>query len=265
MKVKDTFPYFSAKTPILVTEGVGKVLFDGDRNEMPEELEELDATRFEFLFHERKFWVSVIIPSQPGINYAVLPDSIQGYGWGVIPFIAEKEETETTAEKKQSPAEAEENPYKQNCGDCAKFDECKAQGQTDENETFPETGGCEAFERKESKQGKKNDHCDTCLFYGEDGICVVHKEKIARPYKKSCPAYLPSAVQLDLDEKLFQLKARRAYVNNYSFDTTVPCKDCVYCNPRTKKCFNNYQKPETWDGEDGDYYCGHGVERSKSE
>lgn len=59
MKVKDTFPYFSAKTPILVTEGVGKVLFDGDRNEMPEELEELTATRFEFLFHERKFWVSV--------------------------------------------------------------------------------------------------------------------------------------------------------------------------------------------------------------
>ena len=59
MKVADTFPYFAAKTPILVTEGVGKVLFDGDRNEMPEELEELTAARFEFLFHERKFLVAV--------------------------------------------------------------------------------------------------------------------------------------------------------------------------------------------------------------
>ena len=59
MKVADTFAYFSAKTPILVTEGVNKILFDGDRNEMPEELEELTATRFECLFDERKFWVAV--------------------------------------------------------------------------------------------------------------------------------------------------------------------------------------------------------------
>lgn len=59
MKVKDTFAYCSAKVPMLVTEGVGKVLFNGDRSEMPEELEELTATRFEFLFHERRFWVAV--------------------------------------------------------------------------------------------------------------------------------------------------------------------------------------------------------------
>ena len=59
MKVKDTFPYFSAKTPILVTEGVGKVLFDGDRNEMPENIKNRPATMAIFLFHERKFWVSV--------------------------------------------------------------------------------------------------------------------------------------------------------------------------------------------------------------
>lgn len=90
MKVADTFPYFSAKTPILVTEGVGKVLFDGDRNEMPEELEELDATRCEFLFNERKFWVAVEAQKR-------------------------KEETDTTAEKKQI-------PYAQNCGNCAFFD-----------------------------------------------------------------------------------------------------------------------------------------------
>ena len=90
MKVADTFPYFSAKTPILVTEGVGNVLFDGDRNEMSEELEELTATRCEFLFHERKFWVAVEAQKS-------------------------KEETETTAE-------AEENPYKRNCGNCAFFD-----------------------------------------------------------------------------------------------------------------------------------------------
>ena len=153
-------------------------------------------------------------------------------------------------------------PSQSRCGDCAKFDECKEQVQTDENDTFHETGGCEAFERKESKQNKEP-HCDTCLFYGGDGICVVQKEKITRPYKKSCPVYLPSSAQLDLEEKLFQLNARRAYMYNYSFDTTVPCKNCVYCNPRTKKCFINFPKPKTWDGEDGDYYCGHGVERSK--
>ena len=90
MKVADTFPYFSAKTPILVTEGVNKILFDGDRNEMPEELEELTATRFEFLFHERKFWVAVEAQKS-------------------------KEETKTTAE-------AGENPYAQNCGNCAFLD-----------------------------------------------------------------------------------------------------------------------------------------------
>lgn len=90
MKVADTFPYFSAKTPILVTEGVGKVLFDGDRNEMTEELEELTATRCEFLFNERKFWVAVEAQKS-------------------------KEETDTTVEKK-------EIPYAQNCGICAFFD-----------------------------------------------------------------------------------------------------------------------------------------------
>lgn len=122
MKVADTLSYCSAKTPILVTEGIGKVLFDGDRNEMPEELEELDATRFEFLFRERKFWVSVIIPAQPGVNYADLSDSIQVVdAFGTIPFISKKEKTETNAEIKQSPAEVEENPYYENCGNCAFF------------------------------------------------------------------------------------------------------------------------------------------------
>ena len=90
MKVADTFAYCSAKVPMLVTEGVGKVLFDGDRNEMPEEIEELTATRFEFLFHERKFWVAVEAQKS-------------------------KEETKTTAEKK-------ETQYAQNCGNCAFFD-----------------------------------------------------------------------------------------------------------------------------------------------
>lgn len=92
MKVKDTFAYSSAKVPILVTEGVGKVLFDGDRNEMPEELEELDATRFEFLFHERKFWVAVDAQKS-------------------------KKETKTTAEAQEEPY-----AYAQNCGNCAFFD-----------------------------------------------------------------------------------------------------------------------------------------------
>ena len=90
MKVADTFAYFSAKTPILVTEGVNKILFDGDRNEMPEELEELTATRFEFLFNERKFWVAV--------------------------------EAQKSKEEKQSPAEKKETPYAKNCGNCAFFD-----------------------------------------------------------------------------------------------------------------------------------------------
>lgn len=59
MKVKDTFAYCSAKVPMLVTEGVGKVLFDGYREWMPKELKEQTAIRCEFLFHERKFWVAV--------------------------------------------------------------------------------------------------------------------------------------------------------------------------------------------------------------
>ena len=47
-------------------------------------------------------------------------------------------------------------PSKSRCGDCAKFDKCKEQGQTDENETFPETGGCEAFERKETNENRSD-------------------------------------------------------------------------------------------------------------
>lgn len=42
----------------------------------------------------------------------------------------------------------ENEPKEKKCGDCAKFEGCKEY--TTEEETFPEVGGCKAFERKEN-------------------------------------------------------------------------------------------------------------------
>lgn len=58
MKVKDTFRYFGAKIPVIVTKGFF-ALYQGDRENMPEQLKERIVEKYEFLHLERKFWICV--------------------------------------------------------------------------------------------------------------------------------------------------------------------------------------------------------------
>lgn len=58
MRVKDTFPYFSAKVWVVLTEGFTP-LYQGPRDNIPDALKERVVEKYEYLYTERKFWIAV--------------------------------------------------------------------------------------------------------------------------------------------------------------------------------------------------------------